>query len=298
VIRWAHRWATAALALAVLAPALAGAQAAEEPTIGIDRPAVRPGEQVMVTLTGFTGRVITVSVCGNQGARASADCNQVASEGIGRNRDGSPTRRAFVVLAPALPCPCVLRAATTASDEVAVVPIELIGHPVGPVVAPAGVDPVTVEVSARRAPSGVLGVLRAALGGPTPYEVTVAVENNSGHRLEHLVLAGAARRGGDDVADLELPVAEAIEPGARWERTVRSTVPAPAVGSVTWEVTASGGGPSTSASTTSGGTPILLLLVVLAFVVDVIAITWRRVQRRRRPGADTTSDLGPVAVAP
>lgn len=265
----------------------AGAQDAARPTVTVDRAAMRPGEQVVVTLTGWQASVVTLSVCGNQAARGSSDCNMVASEGIRRNRDGSVTSRDFVVVAPAAPCPCVLRVSTATNDEVAITPIDLIGHPTGPIVLPATRPRLQVSVHARKVPRGVLQGVRAALGGPTPYDVTVTVRNPSTLQFDHVVVAGSAHRGGNgDVTPLELPLPGPLGPGQSWTHTVRSTVPAPVFGTFAWEITASGAGPSVTTTASERNTPFGLLVVLVVLVVDVIAIVWRRMRRRRASKSD------------
>lgn len=276
--------ALAVVLLAVMAtPLLAGAGPSVQtrPTLGVDRASVRPGETVVVTLDGWGAEVITLSVCGNQAARGSSDCNMVASEGIRRNRDGSLTQRDFLVSAPAMTCPCVLRASTTTNDEVAVTPIELIGHPTGPIVLPQGGPRLDVSVSAAKAPRGFLQQVRAALGGPTAYDVTVTVRNPTTLQLDQVVLAGSARGSRGDVGAVDLPEVGPLGPGQGWTRTVRSTVPAPVIGTFRWEVTASGVGRPATASTEARSVPLALIAVVLLLVADLALIVWRRVAKRR-----------------
>jgi hypothetical protein len=252
------------------------------PTIELDRTAAGIGEEVVVTLRGWPDRVVTLSVCGNLARRGSVDCNQVASQGVALNRDGSPTLTGFAVPTPPTTCPCVIRASSTRQDAVAVAPIELHGVPVGPLVGTAADPPVRVSLGARRATGGLIGSLRSALGGPTTYEVTVLVHNRSAETLTAVAVAGAATRGGDDVGALTLPAPGPLEPGATWEQVVRSTLPAPVVGTFGWEVTASGAGPAAHAELARGIRPVWLLVLGLVLVLDVGAIAWRWIGRRRR----------------
>lgn len=259
------------------------------PTIELDRTAASLGEEVVVTLTGWPDRVVTLSVCGNLARRGSVDCNQVASQGVALDRDGSPTLTGFAVPAPPTTCPCVIRASSTRQDAVAVAAIELVGVPVGPLVGEAADSPVRVSLGARRATGGLIGSVRAALGGPTTYEVTVLVHNRSAETLDDLALAGATTRGGGDVGALDLPSPGTLEPGATWEQVVRSTLPAPVVGTFRWEVTASGAGPTAHAELARGVRPIWLFVLALVFVLDLGAIIWRRLGRRRTRRSRRTS---------
>ena len=210
----------------------------------------------------------------------------VASEGIRRNRDGSITQRDFVVSAPAPTCPCVVRASTTTNDEVAVAPIELIGHPTGPIVLPKGGPRLDVSVRASKAARGLLAGLRSAVGGPTAYDVTVTVRNPTSLQVEHVAVAASAHGSRGDVDALDLPEIGALGPGESWARTVRSTVPAPVVGTFRWVATASGAGPAVSATTQTRSRPFLLVLIVAVLLADVMAIVWRRAVRRQAAAAE------------
>ncbi|MGH9273405.1 MAG: hypothetical protein ACRDZU_02065 [Acidimicrobiales bacterium] len=273
------------------------AQAIEGPSVTVEPAQMSPGDNVVVSLTGWRTNVVTLSVCGNLAARGSSDCNIVASEGIGLLRDSPISRRDFVVYAPPTTCPCVLRAASTDSDEVATAPIDLIGHPMGPIVRSASFEPIEVSLTSRRAPHGVIANLRSWVGGPTGYDVTVSVRNRSTETLEHVVLAGSAGRGRtDDVTALAIPPVGALAPGQTWEHTFRATVPAPVLGGFVWQVTASGAGPSVSAVDTTTSLPLGFILLAVMFVIDVGAMVWRRLARRRhQQGAD--ADRGVNASA-
>jgi hypothetical protein len=271
-----------------------GAQEPEQPaqpTITVSEPVITPGQTVVITLAGFRSEVVTVAVCGNAAARQSTDCNQVASEGVRFNRDGSLTQRSFVVMAPATTCPCVLRASTLTNDEVAYAAIELVGHPVGPIVRSEGVTPLRVRLGVERAPQGIGASMRSAFGGPTTYDVTVTVQNRSGEVLEHVAVAGSAGRSrGDDLIDLDLPAVGRLEPGATWQQTIRAKLPAPVLGRAVWQVTASGSGPAVEADLTTRHTPIPLFVLVVVLVVDVAAIVWRRMARRRLDADEQAGD--------
>lgn len=276
-----------------VSPALAGAQDApvSGPSVTLDRYSVRPGEKVLVTLTGFTSNV-TLTVCGNQGRRGSMDCNMVASEGVSLHRDGSPTFSNFPVAAPATTCPCLISASTKTFDQIAVAPIEIIGHPVGPVVGIAKTSPVDISVSAERASSGVVAGLRSWIGGPTSYDVTVTVRNRSTERLDNIVLAGAARRSGDgrDVNELRLPKPGPLDPGQTWTEVVRAEVPAPVIGRFVWSVSAVAGGNTAEADTRVRLVPFGFLLLIATLVGLITAIVMRRLAKRRDARSDEDGD--------
>ncbi|MDP1818335.1 MAG: hypothetical protein Q8K58_00390 [Acidimicrobiales bacterium] len=252
------------------------------PTITLDRTSMRPGERVLVTLEGFEGNAVTLAVCGNQARRGSVDCNLIASEGVRLDRDGSSTLAEYPVAAPALPCPCLVRASTKSFDQLAVVPVELLGHPVGPVVGTSAQAPLEVSVRAERDPHGLLAGLRSALGGPTHYDVEVTVRNRSAERLDGIVLAGSVGRGGEgDVTAVEVPTPGSLDPGQTWEGTVRTRLPAPVLGGFTWSVIASGAGGPVEASLQTQARPLGFVLLALVLLADVAAIAWRRAHRHR-----------------
>jgi hypothetical protein len=291
----------AALVLACAGNALAGAQddgsVTDGPTVSLERTVVSPGDIVMVTLTGWSGREVTLSVCGNRAARGSQDCNLVASQGVPLNRDQSPTLVQFPITPPTLSCPCVVRASSTRNENLAIAPFELLGHPVGPVVEAPVQNPLSITVASKRAPGSLLSTIRTTLGGPTSYEVTVTVTNRTTDTLRNVVVAAAAGRGrNDDVSDVELPAVGDLAPGQTWEYTAHPTVPAPILGAFIFQATASGAGPPVHAEQTTGAPPIGLLVMALVLVLDVIAIVWRRVARRRhRAMAGLDQDLPRLA---
>lgn len=271
--------ATVALAVVGVGSGEVGAQSV--PAVMIDRALVHPGEEVVVTLTSWSDPIVTVSVCGNSARRGSSDCSQVASQGVGINRDGTPTLTGYTITLPPVPCPCVVRAFSATQDAVALAPVEIIGAPTAPVSGDANEPPVKVWIEARRASGGVLGALRSALGGPTGYEVTVSVHNRTAEPLDGVEVAGAATRGDADVASLALPDPGRLAPGQTWQHVVRSTLPAPVVGDFAWEVTASGAGPAVHAAAQTKAAPIVLVVLVALFAGDLTAIALRPLRRRR-----------------
>lgn len=302
-----HRW-TLALALVVVLASATGAGAqdvgtiSDGPTIALDRDAAAPGERVVVTLTGWSGRAVTLSVCGNRAERGSMDCNLTSSQGVPLNRDGSAKVAELMVSSPSLPCPCVVLASSTQNEERAVAALDLVGHPVGPIIESATQIPLRLTVEARRAGGGLVGSVRSTLGGPTAYEVTVTVTNQTSDVLSGVVVAGTAgRTRNDDVAELDLPAVGPLEPGQTWAYTARPTVPAPAIGSFVFQAVASGAGPTVTADDSVRAFPLGLVVLGVVLAVDVAAIIWRRLARRRREDAGDEDDggiRGPVEGAP
>jgi hypothetical protein len=192
--------------------------------------------------------------------------------------------------APPMPCPCLVLAYSPTTEEFAVAPINLIGHPTAPVVDPGGADLVEVEVAVHRAGAGLLDRARSALGGRTTYEVTVSVRNVSTGPLTAIQLQGSAEhRFDDDAAILDLEDPPALEPGQTFEQTVEAELHPPSGGNYQWTVVASGAGSAVTASATSGHVPLLLYLVLAVLLIDLLVI-WRRMRTRRRGGHDDEVD--------
>ncbi|MGE3619996.1 MAG: hypothetical protein AB7L84_05990 [Acidimicrobiia bacterium] len=294
----------ALLAVVVLATALlwpaptVGAQV--PPKVDVDRTTVNPGEELVVAFSGWTAAGVTIQTCGNLGRRGSVDCDQLNALTIGIDRrSGNPTLTGFVVTVPPLPCPCVLRASTSTQDSVVMVPIELVGAPVGPLVGDLVDPPLAVRVRAARAVGGVMGKLRASLGGPVPYDVTIEIRNRSLEVLEGIELSGAATRGGSEVATLTIPSPDRpLAPDETWTGVVRSEIPAPNLGAIRWNVTASGVGPPSHAEASATNRPIALFVAMGVLAVDLVVIAWRRLRRHgRERDVDTTDEGDPYGGA-
>ncbi|HEX4866589.1 MAG TPA: hypothetical protein VFV32_03085 [Acidimicrobiales bacterium] len=273
------------LALTAVTSSPASGQETAGPVVTVGTADVWSGDRVLVTLEGFRGSVVTLSICGNEARRGSADCNMAASQGVGLERSGAPTMTEYRAVAPAVPCPCVLRASTASQDEVAAVPINLLDHPVGPVTGPETLPPVEVRVGAAKDPGGLLERLRSTLGGATTYAVTVSVRNPTTIELANLVLTGSAGRPDRDTVDLDLGPVGVLAPGQTWTDTIRVDLPSPVVGEYRFDVTASGAGASVRASSRDRSVPMGLVVLSVVFVADVGAIAWRRLADRRRSSA-------------
>jgi hypothetical protein len=290
------------IGLALVGAPRAGAGGSDDlPAISLSERAVHPGDHVLVTITGFTAPAVTLTVCGNLAARRSMDCNQTGSEGRRLNGQPGATVAEMPIGAPPATCPCVLVVSTTDFAQVASAPIEILGHPTGPVVGLDQLEALRVEVHATKAPRGVGATVRGWLGGPTAYDVEVAVSNRSAATLSDITVAGAAGRNGDeDGTDIPLPTIDTLGPGERWTHTAHVTVPSPILTDVHVEVTASGTGPSVTAEHSQRNLPPLLLVLLLVLIADLIAIIGRRVHQRRNEQPEVSRrDAGaPPGVRP
>ncbi len=123
---------------AAAGPAWAQPAEAGVPTITLATTDLRPGERVVVSLTGWRSRNVTLSVCGNRAARGAADCNLISSQSLKLVSTPGPTLTELVVATPPGTCPCVIRGSSATQDEVASTPIELAGVAVGPIIGAVG----------------------------------------------------------------------------------------------------------------------------------------------------------------
>ncbi len=305
------------ITLGLVGTTSARAQAVEQaPTITLDRAALKPGERVLVTLTGWRSQVVTVAVCGNLAKRGSPDCNMAASQAFGIARGAGTALAQLTVPGPPTSCPCVIRASSSAQAEVALAPIDLIGVPVGPLVDPTAESPVVISLETRRVRGGLIKAFRSALGGPTVYDVTISIRNRSSELLPSVALWGSVGRSRtDELVSFLLPSSGELAPGATWTGTERVRLPAPVLGTYVWRAGAAGGGSIGQVEKVSSLFPKALPLLVMMLLVDLAAMAWRMCARRKvrgvapvdgplidlrevRPGVRASPRSRPVAPAP
>lgn len=258
------------------------------PVIVLDRTELRPGEPVIVTLSGFTSQQVTVAVCGNLAKRGSEDCNMPKAQSERIRPDEPETLTQLFVEEPPMPCPCIIRA-LGGNGEFAIAPIDLIDHPIAPVVSPEFGPLVEVDIRADRVPSTLSSRIRTGLGGATGYSVTVSVRNTTTETLANVaVRARVASRFGDDVAPMRFDTPGPIEPGKTWSQTLEVELPAPFIGTFTWTASASGAGPIVDDTFTTDAVPSILYAFVGLLALDLVVLLARAVRRRRRRRRATT----------
>lgn len=295
-----RRWACHALLSLVVAVTLAlgtsPAGAQSDPRITLDRSEVAPGEPVVVTFEGFESQFVNIVVCGNLAYRGATDCNVTAGVSKETSGSGRPKLVQLIAHAPPVHCPCIVRATASSGDDFAVAPIAISGHPTGDLVGAPDGPLVDVEVEATEAPGGLLSSLRSALGGPTRYEATVSVRNNSTETLTKLDLRGSVGHWSDDDAvQLGLDAPGALEPGQTWTHEVVAEVSPPAVGRYEFEVIASGAGSTVTATSTLSHHPLLLYVFGAVLVLDLAVMIWRWIAKMMRSsdevGAEHSDDV-------
>jgi hypothetical protein len=272
----------------VAAPSARADSTISGPVISADKTEVAPGGRVTVTIGGFSAKNVTISVCGNEARRGSADCNMTASVGLRLDDGTAPTITRMTVAAPPNPCPCVLRVSSASNDEVAITPISIAGQATAPLVDNPSLDNLLVaSITARPVPHGVIDAIRSDLGGPARYEVTVTIKNRSASPLRQVKVSAAAGRSAvDNMVSIDLIDPGLLGVGQTWKETVIASVPAPSFGTVDWRLTVSGAGPTVEVTSSSRHRPILLIIVLALVVVDIGVLLMRvRIRRRLRRAA-------------
>ncbi|WP_024934816.1 hypothetical protein [Actinomadura welshii] len=226
---------------ALLAAALAVPQIAFQapgPTVQADRAEARVGDTVTVDLAAWPPGNVLVELCGNGGARGSADCAVAAAATTFVDANGRGTAMVTVVRPP-VGCPCVISARPVTGGRARTVPLAVKGVPT---------LPATRRGNASAAPARDLAVSgvrvsgggpAAWFGGPAERTVTFTVRNTGTAPVTDPPLALAAGRGDRPTGMLEAPRIGTLQPGAQRTYTVRARLPAPAFGryAVAGEVT-------------------------------------------------------------
>jgi hypothetical protein len=262
-----------------------GAQSVTDgPTVVPDRTDVQIGERVGVTVSGFESRVVIIALCGNDGRRGSVDCDNLSSQAREMNNDGTPTLGSLIVTAPPVPCPCVIRVSSDDNTEVAATPVTIVGHPVAEIVEPSEfVQPLVVEIDAVRSVDGFADRVRASLGGPLRYQVTVTVRNTATYVVNDVrATARYTREQYSDDRASAIDDPESLEGGDVWTQVVEVEVPALTIGEVQWLVEVSGIGTPVIATDVTSHQPIGLYVVGVVLLLDAVVLLWRFARRRRR----------------
>src|SRR5688500_18404180 len=110
------------LALVMAGGVAVPAVAQQGPAVVPEATSGRPGDVVLVALTGWRPVAsVTVVLCGNGAERGSEDCDQVGGHSVEvRNADVEHVELRITL--PPMPCPCVIRANDLNSDVVAFSP--------------------------------------------------------------------------------------------------------------------------------------------------------------------------------
>lgn len=265
------------------------------PTVELSVTEAEPEEMIDVTISGFSSRVVTVTVCGNGALRGSGDCNMAASESTRVNDDGSPRYVRLIVSPPPVPCPCLIRVSSPRNDEAAVAPVSIVGHPVAPLFSAVEPSlPLVVSIRADRAADGLADAIRSSLGGPTTYDVIITIRNTATEPVDGVSVATTAgRRPGHVLAVADVVPPASIAAGATWESTVRVDLPSPVWGDVRWSAEVSDLDNTVVAADRTSSLPVLLVIAVGVLLVVALTLSVRlvsRIRKRRRDRVRAEAD--------
>ncbi|HVV38276.1 MAG TPA: hypothetical protein VHC63_16835 [Acidimicrobiales bacterium] len=265
---------------------------AATPSVSVAPAAAAPGQKVIVSLKGWPKQQsVVITICGNDAHRGSVDCAVTRSLGYGISQFQQSASVPFEVAAPPAPCPCVIEVTNSTQSLVAFASIEVIGHPVAPIVNAADEPPLSVELSVRRAGAGFGAWVRSQLGGATTYALTVRVHNLVPEALSDIKLtARAGRRGNDQARYVRINGPSTLAAGATWTHTQRVRVPAPVIGKLHWTVAASGAGPITSVSATTSNHALLFVVLLIALLADASWFAQRVIRKRYRRRDESESE--------
>ena len=275
-------------AAAVFAVVAAGAPVARAdstvsgPSVAVDRKEVKPGDPVVLTISGFTKSFVTVAFCGNAARQGSADCNMAASAGFDLDFVDAPTVYKLKVATPPKTCPCVVRVSNGSLGEIAVSePLGIEGIPDGPIVDPPSTDGLVEGfITARAAPSGLMEALRTQLGGPATYEATVTVHNRSAVPLRNIKIGASVDRGKDGSTTLDFGVPGELLAGQTWKSQVMVHLPAPTFGTTHWRVDVYGAGSTFTSEYTTTSRPVLLFILLAALILCIVLVIMRMMLAR------------------
>jgi hypothetical protein len=274
---------------AVLAVVLGGAVAASAgpgwaangPALQLSTARAAPGGAITVTLNGWP-QVTNVTICGNDAQRGAVDCDQVSGVGFPATASG-PVQRVLKVTTPPVPCPCVVRAATAGELAVQTVPITIVGAPTAPVVAAPAAGAAGVSVRARTvaADSSFLDRLRSSFGGPTRRTLILELRSLTSAPLTDVSVSAAVGRDTQGGEPLQAPNVDVLAPGETRSYRIPVSLGAPSFGSYEVFGTIYGAGSPTTFATSTSTNPWGLFLLVVLLLVDVAAMAYLRLVRRR-----------------
>ena len=255
--------------------------AAPGPQVSVSSPTAKVGDMVIVTLNGWPVGPVTVSVCGNRGARGSADCDLEGAQGVGIANSGTDTIVQLNVGRPPPPCPCVVRVADASNAVVRTVPIELVGIASGPVVASQPPGPL-LDVKARisRGSVSLLDRLKESVGGSVKRTLVLEVKNLGVRSSPQIRGNAAVGRSVDTGEPLAMPVIAPLGPGQTKRYDVPVRLAAPSYGRYRISGIVGGYGVPVRFVTSTSTTPILLIALGFALTVDLVVLVVFRLRRR------------------
>jgi hypothetical protein len=289
--------------LVALAPAGAGADA----VVGVSANTVEPGQTLLVSSRGWApGTILTMELCGRQGAGGSADC-AVAQQRMATADDRGSINETMEVAVPPAPCPCVVKVSSMTRDAFAVAPVTVVGAPFDDTPLPS--ESVTPRLEIVDAHLEGTGPWTAWFGASPQRDLVVTLRNPGVSAVEGAGLYITAGKADHPTRVVSSAPLTPVLPRAT--KTVRVPVALGALwyGKATVRVAIAGlaDGPEVAATTSSHpwGLAVLVVITLQLLLLAVRNRVRRRLARREsvvvgapiaeRPVAEKPVALEPVA---
>jgi sortase A len=270
------------LGLVSLSATAPGAGAAPtEPTMSISPGVVDAGQQLVVSVAGWSAGSASATVCGNNARRGDDDCDRGGTRTFTVADDGTGTTT--LVAAPPVGCPCVVRVSTPSGDVVQTLPLQLTGA--AGAAAPAGTVR-QLEVAARVLPAGV--TWRSALGTGADRTLEITIRNTGSAPVDGLALEAAVGRSGSSGRAVATPtIDDPLRPGEQRIVMVPFELTAPVGGEYVASGQVTGLDQPVGFRATTVSQPWALALLVLAAGLGTVGwwIGARRMGRHGPPPA-------------
>jgi hypothetical protein len=294
----------AALVVVVVGGVVGGGRSlarAVGPTVTPSATRATVGDTLAVHLDGWSPGPVTVGVCGNGGLRGSQDCQLTGDQAIAVRGAGTTTVD-LTLLAPPVPCPCVIRATTPSSNVVVLAPIELAGVPEGPLVyptTPVRYDFLRVDSRVIDANQGTLAGLSSAVGGPTKKVLVIELRNVGPTPMTRLRIVGELGRHAASGTPIPTATLRVLEAGATRKVRIPFTVGVPAWGAYTVSGSVYGDDIAESfKAQTSNDASAVVLVVPIALLVYAQVLRRREGRAtRRRAAAALPSSIREIQLA-
>lgn len=262
--------------LASFAPSTSAAEATLTASVG----RATPGDTITVTETGWSETSV-VTICGNEARRGASDCDHVSGVGF----PVSTTRieaRFMKVVAPPVPCPCVLRASTPGETLVKTTPIDLIGVSTAPLsdVQQVVSRPIAVSAVVVNKHSSIANLLRSGMGGRTRRLLVLTLTNRTDVTIREITVTAALGRSTQGGETLQAPDIEPLLPRQTRDYTMELSLGPPAFGAYKAFGTVYSSGQPVTFVVVTRTTPGLLYLLVLVLVLDLAVLAALRLRRR------------------
>ncbi|WP_155371192.1 hypothetical protein [Catellatospora vulcania] len=246
-------------------------------SVTLSAPKARPGDTVRVTGANWpAGRLVQLITCGELALGGSSSCDMRGALATAVKPDGTFSV-VLTVGEPPRPCPCVVHAAAVGAGESGHVdtPLEVSGHPTGPVPVPERTQ-AKLEVVEARLSGG--GSVSAWFGGPQHRTLVYTVRNAGPSVLTGAPLTVRVGNGADAVPT---PPTGELRPGETRTYEVAVTIPFAAFGA--YPVTAELGGLGQAKAVHQAYPWGLVLLNVVGLALIGFGVV--RLVRRRRARA-------------